>query len=216
MIKYRIVIFEKGKVISDFLENGYLIIVSCGDLASGMADAKNLSADSVIINMEYFDKKDVLKYITDNSDINIFAVNADESLKYQIYECGAVDVITKPFDIIELKYKIEIAIKKNRYKPKKYFLGDLIYEIETGTLIREKKSIVLPSLQNKIFALLLNAFYENRIVKKEEVFDSMVDESSRIQNHIARLRYSLSYIKSRQVIIETVYGKGYKLFIIDN
>jgi len=216
LIKYRIIIFEKGKAINDFLKDCELIIVSCEDLLSGMADARNLSADAVIIDMDCYDKKDVLKYISQYSDVNIFVVNADEELKYQIYECGAVDVMTKPLDVIELKYKIEIAIEKSRYKPRKYILGDLIYEIETGTLIKEKKSIVLPSLQNKIFALLLNAFYENRIVKKEEVFDSMVDESSRIQNHIARLRYSLSYIKSRQVIIETVYGKGYKLFVIDN
>ncbi len=216
MIKYRLVIFEDGKSIQNFLEDCDLIIASCDDLKSGMVNAKNLSADAVIIDMQCYNKKEVLKYITDNSDINIFVVNADEEIKYQIYECGAVDVMTKPLDRIELKYKIDIAIKKSRYTPKKYYLGDLVYEIETGTLAKDSKSIVLPSLQNKIFALLLNAFYENRIVKKEEVFDSMVDESSRIQNHIARLRYSLSYIKSRQVIIETVYGKGYKLFVIDN
>ena len=40
-----------------------------------------LSADAVIIDMDCYDKKDVLKYISQYSDVNIFVVNADEELK---------------------------------------------------------------------------------------------------------------------------------------
>ncbi|MBN2880184.1 MAG: response regulator transcription factor [Clostridia bacterium] len=216
MIKFRLVIFEKENEIREFLQSGNITIISHSELKTNAAETASMSADAVIIDMSSYDKTQVLRYINENGSTNIFAVNADEAIKYQIYECGAVDVMVKPLDKIELKYKIDIAISKSKYHPKRYCLGDLVYEIETGTLIKEHRSIVLPSLQNKIFAQLLNSYYENRIVRKEEVFDSLVDESSRIQNHIARLRFSLSYIKSRQVVIETVYGKGYKLFVMDN
>jgi len=216
VIKFRLVIFEKEKVIKEFLQSDNITIISHSELKTSADETASMSADAVIIDMSAYEKTQVLRYITENGNTNIFAVNADEEIKYQIYECGAVDVMAKPLDKIELKYKIDVAIRKSKYHPKRYSLGDLVYEIETGTLIKDGRSIVLPSLQNKIFAQLLNSYYDNRIVRKEEVFDSLVDESSRIQNHIARLRFSLSYIKSRQVVIETVYGKGYKLFIMDN
>lgn len=216
MIKFKAVVLEKNKEIQNFIKQDYLNVTSYSDFWAGASAINRISADIVIIDISCFDKTDVFKYISKNTETSVIVVNAEKELKYQIYECGAVDVLIRPYDIIELKYKIDIAAKKNMYNPKQYHLGDLIYEIETGTIKKDDHSIVLPSMQNKIFTLLLNAYYEDRIVKKDEVFDSLIDESSRIQNHIARLRYSLSYIKSRQVVIETVYGKGYKLYIVEN
>ena len=215
LIKYRALIIEKEDEIQKYLQDENLITVSCDNLECKSCSLERQSVDAIILDMSSFDKTDIFKYISENSAISIYVVNTDEALKYQLYECGAYDVLPAPADKLELKYKINIAIKKNKYIPKKYVLGDLLYEVETGTLVKGKKSIVLPALQNKIFALLLNGYYENRIVKKEEVFTSMIDESSRIQNHIARLRFSLNYISSRHVVIETVYGKGYKLIVMD-
>ena len=215
MIKFRVLVFDNGSTLKDFIDDGDFIIIQGKDIKSDECSASKYSADAVIIDMSCFNKTDVFKYVADNSETYIFVVNADENLKYQIYECGAADVMTGLVDKIELSYKIHIAITKNKYKPKRYLIGDLMYEAETGTLLKDDRSIVLPTLQNKIFTLLLNGYYDNRIVKKDEVFTSMIDESSRIQNHIARLRYSLTYIKSRQVVIETIYGKGYKLLVIE-
>lgn len=215
MIKFRVLIIEKNDEIKQFLKEKSITIVSCKDFESYFCDAKKQSVDTIIINICDYNTTDAFKYISQNADKSILVVNANSNLKYQLYECGAYDVMIAPIDKIELKYKILVAIKKSKYRPQKYILGDLIYEIETGTLKKGDKSIILPTLQNKIFALLLNGYYENRIIRKDEVFNSMIDESSRIQNHIARLRYSLSNVTSEQVIIETVYGKGYKLLVID-
>ncbi|MEX1377394.1 MAG: winged helix-turn-helix domain-containing protein [Eubacteriales bacterium] len=215
MIKYRILVIEKEEEIQKYLQDDNFNIVSCTTLECENCRIERQSVDAIILDMKSYDKTDIFKYISDNSHISIYVANAEAALKYQLYECGAYDVLPTPLDKLELKYKINIAVQKNKYIPKKYLIGDLLYEVETGTLIKGKKSIVLPTLQNKIFALLLNGYYENRIVKKEEVFNSMIDESSRIQNHIARLRFSLNYISSRHVVIETVYGKGYKLIVMD-
>lgn len=216
MIKFKAVVFEKDKEIQKFIGGEHLNVTSYCDFHLGAAAAKKISADMAIIDISCYDKTEIFKFISQNTEISVIVINAENEIKYQIYECGAVDVLPKPFDKIELKYKLNIAANRSMYNPRLYHLGDLIYEIETGTLKKDDQSIVLPSMQNKIFTLLLNAYYEDRIVKKEEVFDSIIDESSRIQNHIARLRYSLSYIKSRQVVIETVYGKGYKLYVVES
>lgn len=215
MIKFRLYIFERGTKLSDYLEDSSIRITTEDKLCDLAESLQKYSPEAIIIDMGSFDTTSVLQFISIRSDIPIIVICSNENIKYQLYECGASDVLVSPLDKLELKYKINVRIKQSTYKLKRYPLGDLIYEADTGTLIKNDKKVVLPTLQNKIFTLLVKGYYESRVVQKEEIFNSMIDESGRIQNHIARLRYSLAYIESRKVMIETVYGRGYKLYVME-
>lgn len=120
-MKNRILIIEDDKIISHFLQvaletNGYdTLNAKCG--LEGINDFINGTFDLVILDMGLpdIDGQLVLKQIVDtekNVPIIIVTAREKEDDKVSALDSGAVDYITKPFNINELLARVRVALRK--------------------------------------------------------------------------------------------------------
>ncbi|WP_170311509.1 response regulator transcription factor [Vallitalea okinawensis] len=141
------------------------------------------------------------------------ALNDIES-KRICYENGADDYITKPFDLKELVYKLNAIRRRVMSNMRVYHIGDIVFDLDLCELRCKEKIVTLSPSQVKIFKLLHQKYLQKTYLDKKEIFDTDIDESHRIQTFIGRLRNNLAYIRSERVYIETIYGKGYQLDVV--
>lgn len=145
------------------------------------------------------------------------ALSDKESIKL-CYEHGADDYIKKPFDIDELILKINAVSKRIALNSNQYNIGDIIFcYVKNEIVCNNKKAILQPS-QSKFLKALYEKHNQNTYLEKNEIMDKAIpyeNESHRIQTLVGRLRDNISYINSKSVRIETIYGKGYRLVISD-
>lgn len=161
---------------------------------------------------------DLIKLFKDKLDCWIVMMTAlnDIDSKLISYKLGADDYITKPFDLFELTYKLNAIRRRILLNLDEYHVGDIRFNTGTFRLTCIEKSIIIQPSQMKFLKQLYLKHLENDFVNKNEIIDVMsndIDESSRIQTLAARLRKNISYIESKLIEIETIYGKGYKMIV---
>lgn len=173
--------------------------------------------DIVLLDIMLPDGKgyDLIPFIRMNGECRVIVITAlsDQKSKEICYKYGGDDYITKPFDIYEIIYKVN-AIKKRILNSRTEFnVGDIFFNVETNELKCKEKFIIIQPSQMKFFKNLYNKHLENMYLRKSDLLTgniSEVDDSHRIQTLVSRLRENLKIIGS-EIVIETIYGKGYKL-----
>ncbi len=128
----------------------------------------------------------------------------------QGYECGGCDYIRKPFDLAELRIRVEQAIKMHCFSSLdsqiKLPLG-YIYDTKRMELSLDNKSINLSKTETKILELMIknrgsNVTYE---MFWEEVWGEWIEPTNiRVQVGTLRKKLKKSFIKN-------VRGIGYKI-----
>lgn len=119
---------------------------------------------------------------------------------------GADDYISKPFGVLELLARINVAFRK---KKNSMIKGALELDEDAMTVTFNGK---LLELNNKEFQLLKFCMKnEGKVLTREKLLDAIwgydVGETRTVDNHIARLRkLGIDYF-------ETVFGVGYKFVI---
>lgn len=142
----------------------------------------------------------------------------DTCLKRSSYELGADDYITKPFDIFELIYKLRAIKKRICNYAKEYYIGDIKINELTCEIMKGDKHLRIPSSHIKFIKSLYNKHKEGTYLTKIDLQTEELKEfedSNRIQTFVSRVRKNLQQIESENVSIETIYGKGYALDIIE-
>lgn len=115
---------------------------------------------------------------------------------------GADDYIAKPFGILELTARVNVALRKAK-PPVSH--GGLVFDEDTHTATLNGKAL---ELNNKEYRLLFYlAENEGRVLTRESILNAVwgydAGETRTLDNHIARLR------KLGIPFIETVFGVGY-------
>lgn len=162
---------------------------------------------------------DLIPFFRNQSDSIIIMLTAlsDDEIKKISYENGADDYITKPFDLYELIYKLKAMERRIISQLKIYEFGDITFDAESNVLICNDKSIRIQPSQGKLLKALYEKYKINTFLDKKDAIDwcsPSVDESFRLQTIVARLRKNLSDVGSDKIIVENVYGKGYRLVIL--
>ncbi|AWW27487.1 response regulator transcription factor [Acetobacterium carbinolicum] len=162
---------------------------------------------------------ELIPFFKMNPDNFILMLTAldDKQSKANAYENGADDYITKPFDLYELIYKLRAIKRRIKAQQKVCQAGDVIFDMESNQLTCNGQTFSIQPSQAKFFKALYQKYQENTYLDKKEAIEWLnpgVDESFRLQTMVARLRKNLADIGSECVIIETVYGKGYRLVLI--
>lgn len=145
--------------------------------------------------------------------------------KIEGFTVGADDYVTKPFNLEELKLRIERLIKKaqiikekeNERKDKnELVIGEMEIDFEKHTLTKENIETTLSIKEVNILKLL----YENleKIVSREELLDKVwgknIFVSSRtVDNFILSLRKKIEPDPKNPSYILSVRGVGYKLVL---
>ncbi|MDM5272738.1 response regulator transcription factor [Sulfurovum sp. zt1-1] len=216
----RILILEDEKVlamsIKEFLEDsGYE--VACYSSSEDAYDAVfEKPFDLLLLDVKVLGDKNGFEMLQELRKegfkipaIFITSLTDVEDLTYG-YKCGACDYIRKPFDLIELKLRIEQVIRAHCFiseEDKITLPYGYSYDVKKMKLEREGKTIQLAKTEAKIMELLVK--YRGSVVTYqmfwEEIWGEWIDPSN-IRVQVGNLRKRLDHD-----LIKNIRGVGYSI-----
>lgn len=144
----------------------------------------------------------------------IMSAKLDVDNKVNLLLGGAVDYVTKPFEVKELLARITVALR-NVSTPKNTVLtfDDLRLDTMTHDVFAGDKEVKLTRTEYAILKLLMQN--SNQVVTKSVLLDSISIDTpdcteSSLKIHIFNLRKKLSEISGKDYI-DAVWGIGFKL-----
>ncbi|MCK5293220.1 MAG: response regulator transcription factor [Arcobacteraceae bacterium] len=123
------------------------------------------------------------------------------------FDMGADDYIKKPFDIDELIVRINTQIKKSFHSHSKTIsYGNLIYDIQTQTILKDNKRIQLSPTEQKLFELFIKNI--DKSILKEDILYHL--HNGEVGSEAA-LRVQISKLKKLGLNITNQRAVGYRL-----
>jgi len=127
------------------------------------------------------------------------------------YELGCNDYLKKPFDLIELKYRIDQLIKNKCFDSDKnmIFLDDtFMFDIQKKILYKEKKAVDLTQKESQVLNFLIQnrGFYVSVESLHENIWENKDIQYADIRMCIKRIR-----AKTDKEFIITKRFVGYKI-----
>ncbi len=194
--------------------------------ATNMAEAKEIipkeSFDLYLLDMELPDGNGVelcTPIQSKNPNAIIFFLTSHDQLSEKVlsFSAGADDYITKPFEPLELKARIEARFRKMDLS--KDQMSHMKWkELEIETLTQEVKvfdgsqwqTIDLTALEFKL--LMYFATRANHVIYRDKILDDIWGKDVHVyprsvDTHVSKLRKKLGPVSS---LIDSIHGAGYK------
>lgn len=180
------------------------------------------SYDLIILDIELPDGSglDLCSYILQKTpDTPVFFLSSHDQLADKVigFSAGADDYITKPFDMLEFKARVEGKLKKMDILIK---ASDLLRwkEIEIDKSKQEVKVLTDGKLENveltalEFKLLTLFASRDHQVIARDEILDQIWGKdvhvySRSVDTHVSKLRKKLDACPD---LIQSVHGAGYK------
>ena len=162
------------------------------------------------VDIPYINGFELLQNLRDSGDdtpcIFLTAKVDIESLT-KGFDLGADDYIKKPFDTDELIVRINTQIKKT-FKTHNHIIKykDIIYDIDTDIISKNKKQLLLSPTELKLFELFIKNI--NNTLSKEDILYHIHNGDIGSE---AALRVQISKLKKIGLNITNKRGIGYKL-----
>lgn len=152
---------------------------------------------------------------TDGIPVIVVSAKTDVDNKVKLLLDGAVDYMTKPFEIKELMARIKIQLRNENASGRHRVLsaGNLTLDMVSHEVRAEGVSVNLTKTEFAILKqLIINA---KGVVSKSAILDSISEDTpdctdSSLKQHISNLRRKLREAGQKEYI-EAVWGIGFKL-----
>lgn len=171
--------------------------------------------------------EELLPKLREKQNIPVIILSAKDGLdsKLSLFDAGAEDYMTKPFEVAELIARIGVRLKKVSSEweggrgqsghcqgGKKLVLKNLTLNQESFCGEIDGNKISLTKQEFKILELLLSN--PQRVFSKQDIYtyaweDYYMGEDKTINMHISNIRKKLKAV-SEEEYIETVWGIGFK------
>lgn len=145
----------------------------------------------------------------------IISAKSDVRDKVSLLLCGAVDYITKPFDIDELTARIAVQLRKLSASSGEHVLHyhDLTLNTDEHTAFINEEQVRLTKTEFAILKLLMTN--PSQVITKSVLLDRISEDTpdcmeSSLRVHISNLRRKLRDISGKDYI-EAVWGIGFKM-----
>lgn len=146
---------------------------------------------------------------------------SSESDKVMGFSAGADDYIVKPFSNVELLMRVKAILRRHIGSSNSacadgsshnhLSLGDLIFDLDSQSVIKEGETIALTYTEYKILELLLNN--RKRIFSLDQIYSNIWNENAvgdgAIMVHIKNIRKKLGDDSRNPKYIKTAWGRGY-------
>jgi two-component system alkaline phosphatase synthesis response regulator PhoP len=224
-MKGRILIVEDDSAIAmalqDRLQNEGYGVECVGDGIEGFDRSINSAWNLIILDI-MLPGKDGLEVCRDirakGVDTPILMLTArDETVDKVVgLKMGADDYLTKPFEMIELRARVEALLRRRVGTARTsdaYKIGAFEFDLRRRELRRDRRSIPLTTYEFKLLRYLCE--HRGEIFDRDVLLNTVwgydaVPYTRTIDIHIASLRKKLGDSKKQELII-TVRGQGYKL-----
>lgn len=177
--------------------------------------------DAVLLDLNLPDKDglEILCFLRESDvEIPVLIISARDEIKERALglDLGADDYIIKPFQILELRARIQAVIRRfhGRTNPQ-LLVGGLILNPSSRKVVYEGISITLAAKEFDILEYLM--ICHPTVVSIEEIAEHIYDEefdpsSSVLRVHMTMLRKKLTQASGKQ-LLQTIRGKGYQLCV---
>lgn len=221
----RLLIIEDNIKLANCMKNGLEKSGFCIDVANNGIDGEILTFinmyDCILLDLNLPDKDgiDILKYLRKkNIESPIIIISARDEIEERAFglDLGADDYITKPFELLELRARVQAVIRRfNGRSNPEIIINSLVINPASRTVIISDKKVNLAIKEFDILEYIAEK-YPN-VVSSEEIAEHIYDEtfnpfSSVLRVHVAKLRKKLLAAVGYEVMI-TMRGKGYRLCI---
>lgn len=163
---------------------------------------------------------EICKELRDEIDVPIIMVTArGESVdKIRGFGSGADDYVSKPFDPAELVARVNANLRqyarlKKEDHDDEICRKDLCIQTHNWKVYKGDQEIRFPNREFELLKFL--AMNPNIVFSKEELFEKIsgydyVGDSATVTVHINRIREKIEDDPKNPVILETVWGAGYR------
>lgn len=198
--------------------------VDCAyDGTEALKKAKETEYDVVLLDvmLPESDGFEVCRQIREFSDMPIIMLTAkgDDMDKILGLEYGADDYMIKPFNILELKARIKVIVRRNnRSKPKPEIKsniivkGDLKIDTESRRVFIEGKEKNLTAKEFDVLELLVTN--PNKVYSREKLLNIVwgyeyLGDVRTVDVHVRRLREKIEQNPKDPKYVQTKWGVGY-------
>ncbi|WP_176585734.1 response regulator transcription factor [Priestia megaterium] len=220
----KVLIIEDEEGLVEFLElelkyEGYLVDVSY-DGRTGLDKATNQDYDIILLDlmMPGLNGIEVCRRLRTTKDTPVIMLTAKDSVMDRVMglDNGADDYLSKPFAIEELFARMRVIFRRqenNKIVDQKLLLTfkDIELDLESRTVIKEKKLIELTNKEFELLAIFMRNINKvlTRDILLEQVwgYDSVV-ETNVVDVYVRYLRNKLS-AGDKELYIQTIRGVGY-------
>lgn len=223
MVTMKLLIIEDNQLIARALESNlkdfYSIEISYEGMAGlNLARTSSYSVILLDLNLPDINGEEICRILRkEGIDTPIIVVSGNDQVidKINLLDMGADDYVTKPFNIHELRTRINLAMRhasKNN-RSGKLIVDDLILDPASHTVTRQGQLIALRRKEFDVLEyLMLNKGQTlTRIMIMEHIWDANENLWANVVDvHIKHLRDRVDR-PFRSRLIKTVHGLGYKI-----
>ncbi|MBM7833378.1 response regulator transcription factor [Clostridium sardiniense] len=219
----RILIIEDNKELAYNIKEGLENLKFSVDVANLGLDGEEKafvnSYNIILLDLNLPDKDglEILEYLRSNKiNTPIIIVTARDEVKELArgLDLGADDYIVKPFQLLELRARIQAVIRRfhGRANPN-IIIGNIEVNPASRKVFIDKKEVELGVKEFDIFEYIINRHPD--VVSSEDIAEHVYDEffdptSSVLRVHIAKLKKKLKEACGKEVL-KTTRGKGYSI-----
>lgn len=211
------------ELISLYIETNEMTILraSDGEEALNMVKENEVALGIIDIMMPKMNGFQVIESIRKEHSMPLIILSAREDFADKIHglQIGADDYITKPFNAMELKARVDAHLRRyltmeNKIADQLTHIGGLAIDFDSYAVYRDEEPVDLTATEFQIFALL--AKKPGRVLTKQQIYEEVWGESyygdeNTIRIHLSNLRDKIELNPKKPEIIKTVRGLGYKV-----
>ena len=216
-----ILIVEDDKDINEMLQkvlkiNGYNIKSAYSGTEALLLH--NSDVDLIILDLMLPGKsgEEIINELKKIKNVPVIVTSAinDIDTKLDLFNLGADDYVTKPFNNDELLARIKVHLKHNsRNQDEVLKIGDIELNPKTYKVVCNGLDITLSKIEFEILKLLMKN--NNQVVTKSVLFDTVWDtmdsaDENTLNVHISKIRNKLKKANPNKDYIETIWSVGYK------
>lgn len=205
-----------------FAKESYKVDFAC-DGKQGLEKAREFSYDTILLDimMPEMDGYTMLEQLRKFSDVPVILLTAkgEQMAKIKGFTKGCDDYVMKPFDLVELSFRIQ-AIQKRMVKKEIekdlsiISIKDISIHTEEHLVYKNGSEIDLTPKEYAILCLLAvnkGRVFSTKVIYEQIWKDTFMENDNSVITHIRNLREKIGDNAKKGIYIKTVWGVGYKV-----